>query len=334
VASDRRSIGDADTREAAAAARELDTRVPCRPDAVAMRPLPLAFLDHRPSRAVGLNALDAAEWLWPDELYDAEMAQRDALLEQRPGEVLALLPEAEEAARELLALVAAFLLEHHRDRFRRCGGGGDHLLVGLGDRRVDLADPNPLRAAGRLVQEDLCLLQANDDGESYRLTGAALCFPAHWRLREKLGRPLGAIHDPVPGFAERLEAPVDRLFATLAAERPVWRANWSVVENATLHHPHARTPVPDLTAENAGEKLWLRVERQTLRRLPASRAIVFTIRTLVRPLGEVVAEAATARALAARVRELDPAVAAYKGLPALAPALLGWLDRRAAAGDG
>jgi hypothetical protein len=296
----------------------------------AMPRLPLAFLDHRPSRAMGLAALDPSDWLWPDELYEAEAAQRDALLRERADDVLALLPVAEEAAGELLALVAAFLLEHHPDRFRR-GDEGDAVIVGPGGRPVDLADPNPLRAAGRLVQEDLCLLQQGPDGESYRLTGAALCFPAHWRLREKLGLPLAAIHGPVPGFAQRLEAPVDRFFAALAAERPVWRANWSVVEDATLHHPHPRLPVPGLTADNAGEKLWLRVERQTLRRLPRTRAIVFTIRTLVRPLGEVAADPATALVLAARLRELDDAAAAYKGLPALAPALLGWLDRRAAA---
>jgi hypothetical protein len=296
------------------------------------RPLPLAFLDHRPSRAVGLNALDPADWLWPDELYEVEIEERETLLRERPGEVLALLPEAGDAARELLGLVASFLVEHHPDRFRR-DEASDHVLVGPGDRSVDLADANPLRAAGRLVQEDLCLLQAGRDGGSYRLTGAVLCFPAHWRLRDKLGLPLAAIHDPVPGFAQRLAAPVDRIFASLAAERPVWRANWSVVEDEVLHHPHARLPVPDLAADNAGEKLWLRVERQTLRRLPATRAVVFTIRTLLRPLGEMAAEPATARALAARVRELDPAAAAYKGLPALAPALLAWLDRRAAGGD-
>ena len=297
------------------------------------RPIPLAFLDHRPSRAVGLNALDPADWLWPDERYEAEIGEREALLRERPGEVLALLPEAEDAAHELLALVAGFLIEHHPDRFRR-GEGSERVLVGPGGRAVDLADPNPLRAAGRLVQEDLCLLQTARDGGSYRLTGAILCFPAHWRLRDKLGLPLAAIHDPVPGFAQRLAAPVDRIFAAIAAERSVWRANWSVVEDEVLHHPHARRPVPDLAADNAGEKLWLRVERQTLRRLPATRAVVFTIRTLVRPLGEIAAEPTAARALAARVRELDPAAAAYKGLSALAPALLAWLDRRAAAGDG
>jgi len=43
---------------------------------------------------------------------------------------------------------------------------------------VALDDPLPLRAAGRLVQEDLCLMQKQADG-AYALTGAILCFPAH-----------------------------------------------------------------------------------------------------------------------------------------------------------
>ena len=82
-------------------------------------------------------------------------------------------------------------------------------------------------------------------------------------------------------------------------------------------------------AEDAGvrrELLWLRVERQTLRRLPASRAIVFTIRTLLRRLDEIVAEAAVARPLAARIREMEPGMAAYKGMGHLREPLLAWLD--------
>lgn len=296
------------------------------------RPLPLTFLQGPSSRPeMGLNALDPADWLWPDERFDAEVAERERLLRERPGEVLALLPGAGPAAAELLEAVATFLLAHHADRHRRVGD----TLHGPGGRSVDLADPHPLRAAARLVQEDLCLMQpVPAAGGPYALTGAALCFPAHWRLADKLGRPLAAIHAPVPGFAERLGAPVDRLFASLPVERPVWRANWSVVESPALFHPQPREPPPDLAAEDAGRRLWVRVERQTLRRLPRTRAVVFTIRTLVRPLGEVAAEPAVAAATAAGLRGLDPAMAAYKGVPALAAALLGWLDRRAGGGSG
>ena len=89
----------------------------------------------------------------------------------------------------------------------------------------------------------------------------------------------------------------------------------------------------DLTAENAGEQLWLRVERQTLRRLPQSRAVVFTIRTLVRRLDEVAADPGVAGAMAERLREMEPGMAGYKGMPALREPLLAWLDAACAQQD-
>ena len=63
-------------------------------------------------------------------------------------------------------------------------------------------DCDPLELAGRLVQEDLCIIQDAADGP--RFTAAVLCFPSRWRLHEKLGQPLAAVHGPVPLYAERL----------------------------------------------------------------------------------------------------------------------------------
>lgn len=274
-----------------------------------MQQLPLVFMQGPSRLAMGLNALDPADWLWLDDRHAAETAARGALIAERPDEVHAMLPEAEAAARELLAMVLDHLARHR---------------PGRAPAAVDRGVP-PLLTLGRLVQEDFCLMQRQDDG-SYALTAAILCFPAHWRLKDKLGRPLRAIHAPVPGFAERLAGPVERFFQGLAVERPVWRANWTLVESPVLFHPQPRAPVPDLAPENAGERLWLRVERQTLRRLPETRAVAFTIRTLVEPLVGIARRPGVAQALAARLRELDEATAAYKGLPALRAPLLAWLD--------
>ncbi len=271
--------------------------------------LPLVFLDGPWKLAMGLNALAPADWLWRDASFAAETARRAELIGTRRDEVHAMLAGAEPAARELVALVRAHLVQDH----------GMAVPAEPGDA-VD-----PLLALGRLAQEDFCLL-APHAGHAYALVAALLCFPAHWRLADKLGRPLAMIHAPVPGLNQRLGAAADRFFANLVVERPVWRANWSVVESPELFHPHARVPLADLSAAQAGEQLWLRVERQTLRRLPETRAVVFTIRTLVRPLGEVAREPGVARAMADRIREMDPAMAAYKGIPALREPLLGYLD--------
>jgi Haem-dependent oxidative N-demethylase, alpha subunit-like len=154
-----------------------------------------------------------------------------------------------------------------------------------------------------------------------------LCFPAHWRLADKLGRPLEAIHGPVSGFGERLAAPVDRFFARIQVERPVWRVNWSLVDTPTLFLPpeHRGHPKP-VSAERAGEQLWLRVERQTLRRLPLSGDVVFGIHTHVDPLGDAVDSAEAARALAARIREMPEPMARYKSILPIREPLLAWLD--------
>lgn len=264
--------------------------------------LPLVFLDGPWKLAMGLNALESDDWLWRDAGFAAETAERGRLLAEHRNEVLAELPGAAGAVAELVAMVRAFFA-----------------LAPAAGMLADLA---------RLAQEDFCLLQKQADGQ-YALTAAILCFPAHWRLGEKLGRPLREIHAPVPGFAARLAGPVDRFLANLAVERPVWRANWSVVEDPALFHPHARVPRADLTPEQAGEQLWLRVERQTLRRLPETGAVVFTIRTLVRPLVEIAAMPGVAGAMAARLRELEPGMAGYKGLPGFREPLLAWLDGRA-----
>ena len=71
--------------------------------------LPLVFLDGPWKLAMGLSALDPADWLWRDEHFAAETAQRLGLLAERPAEALAMLPQALPAVRELVAMVQAHL---------------------------------------------------------------------------------------------------------------------------------------------------------------------------------------------------------------------------------
>ena len=286
------------------------------------------FLDGPWRLAMGIKALDLAEWIEIDERFAAQLEERRALLDERRSEVLGALPESAAGQRELLELLLDHLAERFPEHYRRQDGWIENLTTG---ERFAIAafDHAPLELAGRLVQEDLCLLRGGDAG--YRLVGAVLCFPAHWRLADKLGRPLEAIHGPVPGFGERLAAPVDRFFTSMQVARPVWRVNRSLVDQPTLFLPpeHRGHPKP-ITAERAGAQLWLRVERQTLRRLPRSGDVVFGIHTYVDPLADALDSPEAARALAARIREMPEAMARYKSILPLRQPLLAWLDARAA----
>lgn len=275
---------------------------------------------------MGLMPLAPAEWIQIDEHFAAELAAKRQLFETRRPEVFATLPEAEMPAAELLALLADHLPRWHPACFRR--DGKNLVNAATGESWSTEKPPfHPLELAGRLVQEDLCLLSAA--GGAYRLVGAALCSPARWRLADKIGQPLGAIHGPVPGYAETLERPVDRFFSILKPEKPVWRLNWGIYDDPAPFQPVAPAVARTVTADNAGEALWLRVERQTLRRLRESGAILFTIRTYITPLGAAITGAEAAAELAASIRDMPAQTRHYKHIDPIAPALLLWLDRRA-----
>jgi hypothetical protein len=110
------------------------------------------------------------------------------------------------------------------------------------------------------------------------------------------------------------------------------RLNWSVMDDATLFQPGGKWREAHnqaVTAANAGETLFLRVERQTLRRLPCSDAVLFGIRVHVYPLAAAIADPVSAGLLAEAVRALPEATKRYKSLLPIGDALLGWLDARA-----
>ncbi|WP_305972377.1 MULTISPECIES: DUF3445 domain-containing protein [unclassified Mameliella] len=231
----------------------LQDRIPY--DVTAPRPLP------------GIAPLDPADWLIVDEAYAAQMAERRRLLTERRDEVLALFAAAVPAADELMETVLAAL----PDLFLR----GDNSVLCPDGARVSLDGADPLGTLGRIVQEDLCLMEKH--GDQHVLTGAVLCFPASWRLDEKFMRPMTAIHAPVDSFDDNIARRVQRLFDGVQAGRPLWRFNALRYAEPELFHPRSMHN-PRVPVEPATAPFW-RSERQCILRLPKTRAVVFSIHT-------------------------------------------------------
>lgn len=279
--------------------------------------------------AMGLLPLDLHDWIEPDEHMKIELAEKERLLCEQHHAVFAVLPEAFNGAAEVLELLAAHLPVRFPTLFRREGNLLHHLVS---QRTWDLSQNvlHPLDLAGRLVQEDLCLMRFNTESNLYHLVGASLCFPTRWRLADKLGKPLNLVHGPVPGYEEELASTMDRFFERLKVDKPVWRVNWGLIDDPTLFQPtgHGRKGLnPDITVDNARDKLWIRMERQTLRRLLQTQDILFTIRVHVRPLRELATRPERAAELAATIRSMPESMRLYKSLPPFLEAVLGWLDR-------
>jgi dimethylamine monooxygenase subunit A len=211
---------------------------------------------------MGLRPLVLSNWFESDHDAAQELDEKHRLLRDRRDEVVGLLDSCRPAAEELHGMV----VEH------------------LGGPKVAAAD-HPLIDASLLVPDDLCIME-RFDGE-WRLSGAVVAFPSRWYLAEKIGRSLDKIHDVVPGYATQLASPVNAFFDRMTPERSVWRLNWSLVDSPELFLPPShRRPLDDV------EEWFFRVERQTLRVLPQTRAIVFTIRTYVRSLEQLLAMSA------------------------------------------
>ena len=282
------------------------------------------FFKNAARHTMGIKVLNPADWIQFGDDWSHQMPTRRRLIDERPGDVLASLPGSETAMDELLSLVLDHLERHAADRYRIDAHTVTELATGGRCRR---RAESALEMIGRLVQEDFCILQK--EGGHFLLKAAILCFPAHWSLAEKLGRPLLDIHAPVPGFADQLGKPVERLFDNLSPKKPVQRLNWSLVDTEALYLPpsHRRERVT-IQPDQVGEALWLRVERQTLRRLPGSKAVVFGIRTYVHPLAEAIDGAQAASALLARLKELPAAMRTYKNLIDVKPALVAYLKSR------
>lgn len=268
---------------------------------------------------MGLVARDPCELISLDALYPAEIEQRRALLAQWGSEVAAAVPGAEAACCELVERLAEVLPRRYPEQFERRPGAVHNRVT---DETWRL-DADPLTAAALLVQEDLSLLELREGVPV--LIGGTLCFSPGWRLLEKLGQPLAQVHGKVPLFAERLARPVDRLMVQLRRGKLVGRLNWTLYDNPALFRPgrHFRAePDPAITRENAVDKLFLRVERQTLSVLDRTGTILFGIRTHVYPLRRVVAVPGSAGRLADAVEALPPEMALYKSIAPFRDALL------------
>jgi len=201
---------------------------------------------------------------WVSELDDdllPTIEMKRALINERRDEVVACLPGAEEACEEVARGV----------------------MRSVGVVPTDASGVDALVEAALCVADDLCILIPDADGMP-RLVAAVLCAPNRWRLAEKLGGTMASIHVPVARYDKDLDSPVNAVLTRLNVEKPMWRTNWGISNHASLFQPD----IPPITPDIDIAEMWFRTEWQTLRRLPETGAILFTIRTYVEKLSDFV----------------------------------------------
>ena len=200
---------------------------------------------------------------------------------------------------------------------------------------------DPMQMAGRMVQDDLAIMFGKDDGQYYLLAGSIL-LAGFWRLDDKFGMPLSEIHTSgnVPGFKQKLEKGMMNFFRRVQPNGPVLRNNYFIQVDDNLGWSDSIGPEDTedstgmahgwFTAEKnkAVQHHMFRSERQSLRRLPRSGGVVFTIRTYFHPITEVAAEPYVPGRLASAIRSWGDDVSRYKGKEKYQEVLLEYLDKK------
>lgn len=241
---------------------------------------------------MGLRRLEQGQWLELDHAaFAKQVRQKAELMNERPDELFIALPGFEDSAIELLSLIDE-----------------EHQLQGKSTPNFD-ADLHTLDAAGRTVREDLCVHNIVEG--ALVLVGGSVCFPTRWTLSEKIGQPISAIHQPVPGLAEDIGSKIDSFVSRLRPGSGSWRTNWSLLPTDELCLPGHHRDLPIVTSPDG---LFFRSERQTLRRLPATNAVVFTIAIDITPLAAFAEDRPAATTFADVLASLPAEFLSYKGL--------------------
>ncbi|KAJ6115836.1 hypothetical protein N7523_006253 [Penicillium sp. IBT 18751x] len=262
---------------------------------------------------MALENLEPSELILIDKTYKERLGLRKALLQQHHDIVVAVNEDGNKmtetltraAVSELYTFVlGVYLPTRYPSMFRRENETFKNLVTGETWPATLTTETPTIQALEILMQtidEDFLILLPDSSPSSadqpiYKLEAYSTCFPSGFNPREKLGRRLADIHGPVPGYAEKLERSMDRFFARVEVGKYVKRVNWSITTGAQLfaafgevHGSSANTSEDQRSRamrldELDLSKTVLRCERQTLHRLPRSRALVFAFHTYTYPI--------------------------------------------------
>ena len=266
-------------------------------------------------------------FLLKDHLLGGELALKEKALNDplRHPQLFVMEPESLDAQQETLELFMAYLPERYPDTYVYDKQENKITVVLSNQHRqkktyfLDDWKDSPLELCARIVQEDLVLMRETPN--SFNMAAAAVVFSFN-DLPQRLGTTANFIHAPVPGYGKHLSKVLHLSFKNIKAEKPLWRNNWTFVPSGRLDEPSdSFTHEHELQAMEQTKDVrdrYLKVEYQTIRRLPRSGYLLFTIRTFTDPLAALESDQVPAKAaatLAASIRGMtSPKTLEYRGI--------------------
>ena len=152
--------------------------------------------------------------------------------------------------------------------------------------------------------------------------------PTRWSLKEKFGQSLSDIHAEVPGYKEKIDSRVNKIFLNLPDKKIFERFNWSIFDSPELFQPINSKRLVAIENIEPSE-LFLRVERQSIRRVDKSMAVLFTVRVHVDPITSILKDKEMILDLIKAINNLEEDMKAYKVIKPFEANLMSWLKLKA-----
>lgn len=252
---------------------------------------------------------EIASFFRPTAAHDVVIAERHNWIASDPEKYSAMLPEGVDLLDEAVRLAISL------------GTLPESTTLGSFENLDPIARCQYL---GKLWEADFLLMKPDAEGV-FRLYGGCLCFPSHWDLHDKLGKPMAEIHTPVPGLNETLGRQIDGFLQRIKPGTSWERANWGLSRTSELNlHPSHKPPRLDDTI--VIDEVWFRLEQQSLVSLPECGGILFGIKLVIIPMHEIKADPTARRGMIRALQTMPEPMAQYKGIAKARQSLIEMLE--------
>ncbi|GAP89381.2 putative alpha- -mannosyltransferase [Rosellinia necatrix] len=265
-------------------------------------------------QTMSLTKLEPDWWIELESTYTERIRQRKEIYEKHGSAVLQWLPGSELACKELLEMVIQFVCARYPQYFTLSEDNLwlENKILGI---RTNIREKHPFLVLLDHIPEDFAIM-LRDPETGYYIFRAGMIFSSlGWNVGSKIGLKLHEIHQPIPDYKEKMQFSMDRYFSKMPTDKPIQRGSWGLEVDEPLYMPpgdaheaHRGVQGRDVTRERAR----LRVDWQTLRRLPLSGAVVFNFKALFTALEELRDEPHVPALLLRVLRDAKRDLMAYK----------------------
>jgi hypothetical protein len=300
---------------------------------------------------MGIQTCPSDDWIQIDNGYLDRLAERKQIILDHPDKTIGVNDISSLAIHELWTEVVRHILERFPTLFQLEGGDNFRNVVTCKAWRLSEVSQDSTKQLLMLsenIEEDFYFMCPDNETE-FRLQGYLACFPGGFDAPSRVGLSVAEIHNPVPGYQERIKKGTDKFFSRMQGGAKVQRFNvsqlclspliytydiatiltsetrtkqWSLqVDGRDLFrldgnnfYPEQGHNLPKIPDRVDLEQCYLRCERQSLVSLKKSRAIVFCVRSYMTHLSQIVAEG-SGPALADAIESMPEKLGNYKKRP-------------------